>query len=201
MQEERQPLRYPSESIPIHFHWRWLDLVDAVLLAERNRMRERLRDLLPYGEMEIRPWLPSLDELRTSRLGQELLCLADYAHGGWVSVEIVQGALQRVLRMLYGDPFSTDGYRLPDHFQDSALGQLFQEATHRLYTADDLMTAAQAYRLLGVARQTLYDRVYKGKLTPLSWFGGELRFLRSEIETWKAQRDQRQSLSKQNPEA
>ncbi len=61
------------------------------------------------------------------------------------------------------------------------------------------MTPVQAYRMLGVARQSLYDRLYDGKLTPIYW-DNDLRFLRSEIEVWKVQREQRKGISKQKQE-
>jgi len=51
----------------------------------------------------------------------------------------------------------------------------------------ELLTAKQAYQLAGVARQTLYERKDRGKLTTIYWHD-ELRFLRSEIEAWKAKR-------------
>jgi predicted site-specific integrase-resolvase len=43
---------------------------------------------------------------------------------------------------------------------------------------------------VGIACQTLYDRVKKGKLRLIS-FCGEMRLLRSEVEVWKTQRAQR----------
>ncbi len=60
----------------------------------------------------------------------------------------------------------------------------------KLYGCENLLTPAQVYHDLGIARQTLYDRVKKGKLHLIS-FSGETRFLRSEVEAWKAQRAQR----------
>lgn len=41
--------------------------------------------------------------------------------------------------------------------------------------------------------------ITSGKLTPIYWYNGELRFLRSEIEAWKAKREQRTRALKQEP--
>ncbi len=58
------------------------------------------------------------------------------------------------------------------------------------YGCENLLTPAQVYHDLGIARQTRYDRVKSGKLRLISVYG-ETRFLRSEVEIWKAQRAQR----------
>jgi predicted DNA-binding transcriptional regulator AlpA len=57
------------------------------------------------------------------------------------------------------------------------------------------MTPTQVYRTLGIARQSLYDRLRKGKLTPV-YLHGDLRFLRSEIEAWKVERELRGRAAK-----
>ena len=108
----------------------------------------------------------------------------------FIAPEKVQRAMKRTTRMHYGDPQSEE-YTLPADLRKTEMGQIFHKAYSRLYTAHNLLTAKQAYSLLGIARQTLYERRDRGKLTSIYWHG-ELRFLRSEIEAWKAQRDQRQ---------
>ncbi len=88
--------------------------------------------------------------------------------------------------MLFGDTFG-ESYTVPEHFHRSELGELFHEAYVKLYGPENLLTPARVYHDLGIARQTLYDRVKKGKLRLIS-FSGETRFLRSEVQAWKAQR-------------
>ena len=171
-----------------------LQVVDTVLLAALGHAWECRRDLLPAHRSDMEKWAFTPEELRSSRLGQALLTIASYADGGLIPVEKVQLAMKRVGRMLYGDVLS-DGYTLPAHFNTTELGKLFQSATIRMYRHEDLMTPVQAYRFLGVARQSLYDRLKDGKLTAIHWYD-ELRFLRTEIEAWNQEREQRQRSSK-----
>ncbi len=63
--------------------------------------------------------------------------------------------------------------------------------SRRVYQPAELMTPVQVYRTLGIARQSLYDRLHHGKLTPV-YLRGDLRFLRSEIEAWQGQREQQE---------
>jgi predicted DNA-binding transcriptional regulator AlpA len=98
----------------------------------------------------------------------------------------VEQAMERAYRVLFGDTFG-EGYTVPPDFHRSELGQLFHQAYVKLYGRENLLTPAQVYHDLGIARQTLYDRVKKGKLRLISFYG-ETRFLRSEVEAWKAQR-------------
>lgn len=192
MQEDHQGLDYPYPEWTVKRDA--LQVVDTVLLAALGRAWERMRDLLPANRPESGTWTFTPEELRSSRLGQALLTIADYADGGSVPVEKVQRAMKRVSRMLYGDVLS-DGYTLPAQFDTTELGELFQAATARMYRHEDLMTPAQAYRFLGISRQSLYDRLKDGKLTPIHQHD-ELRFLRTEIEAWKQERQQRQRSSK-----
>jgi predicted DNA-binding transcriptional regulator AlpA len=192
MQENHQNLDYPYPEWTMSRGT--LQVVDTVLLAALGRAWERMRDLLPANRPESGNWTFTPEELRSSRLGQALLTIADYADGGSVPVEKVQRAMKRVSRMLYGDVLS-NGFTLPAHFDTTELGEFFQSATARMYRHEDLMTPAQAYRFLGISRQSLYDRLKDGKLTAIHRHD-ELRFLRTEIEAWKQERQQRQRPSK-----
>jgi predicted DNA-binding transcriptional regulator AlpA len=87
--------------------------------------------------------------------------------------------------MVFGNPFD-ESYNVPAKFQTTDLGQLFHEAYSKMYHLDDLCTVKQAYQELGVARQSIYDRIADGKLHPIYYYR-DLRLLRSEIEEWKAQ--------------
>ena len=185
-QDERE-LPYPS--------WKWVTLkkdylaiVDTILLAASARRWELEHLLMPHCQQSTpTPW--PLEELRTSPLGQSLLAIADYAGLGSVSRARVKRTIQQVSRALFGDLLS-QRYTLPPRLPQTEVGKLFQAAWVRLYRRQELLTPKQAYDLLGIARQTLYDRLSKGKLTPIYRYG-ERRFLRSEIEAWQAQRQLR----------
>jgi predicted DNA-binding transcriptional regulator AlpA len=193
--DDPQELDYTSDWIDFRLRPPLLEIVDSILLGEAGRLWERTRDLLPYQKKtDTQNWTYTPQELRTSRLGQALLTIADCAEGNFIVADKVQRAMKRAARMLYGDPQS-EGYTLPADFHKTELGLLFHQAYSRLYAARDLLTAKQAYSLLGIARQTLYERRDRGKLTSIYWYG-ELRFLRSEIEAWKALRNQRQPEEK-----
>jgi predicted DNA-binding transcriptional regulator AlpA len=62
-----------------------------------------------------------------------------------------------------------------------------------MYRSEDLCTVKQAYQEVGVARQSIYDRIADGKLHPIYYYR-DLRLLRSEIEEWKAQRTSRKHI-------
>lgn len=185
-----QELDYTPDWIDFRLRPPMLEIVDRILLAEAGRMWERMRDLLPSHKKSDAQWTYTPQDLRTSRLGQALLTIADCAEGNFIAAEKVQRAMKQAASMLSGNP-PRENYTLPDDFHKTELGQLFHNASSHLYTARDLLTAKQAYSLLGIVRQTLYERRDRGKLTSISWYG-ELRFLRSEIVAWKALRDQRQ---------
>jgi predicted DNA-binding transcriptional regulator AlpA len=193
MQDDRHDLDYPSSAFLTIRHTS-LQIVDTVLLAALGRMWEQMRDLVPSGRASAQTWSYSPEDLRTSRLGQALLTIADYADGGFVTAAKVERAMKRAYRMLFGDSLADD-YSIPQAFHTTDLGALFHAASARLYRREDLLTPKQAYDLLGVARQTLYNRLSKGRLTPV-YLHGDLRFLRAEIEEWKTQREQRGRTSK-----
>lgn len=167
--------------------------VDGVLLAMAGRLWEVARDMTPQAQQSAKTAWP-VKEMRTSPLGRRLLLIADYANGGYTAdPPQAERAMKQVLRTLYGDPLSA-GYAVPEQFHKTDLGQLFDEAERRIHGHEGLMTPAEVYHELGVSRTTLYDRVKRGKkLHPVYSSSGEMRLLRSEIEAWKAQRQQRKS--------
>jgi excisionase family DNA binding protein len=97
--------------------------------------------------------------------------------------------MQRVLRIVFGNPFD-EGYRVPAQFHTTDLGKLFHEAYSKMYHHDDLLTVKEVSQEVGVARQSVYDRIDDGKLHPI-YFYGDQRLLRSEVEEWKEQRHHR----------
>lgn len=169
-----------------------LDRVDRVLLAVAGRLWEVARDTTPHARQATNITWP-VEEMRTSPLGRRLLLIADFASGGYAAdPPQVEWAMKQVLRTLFGDPLG-EGYAVPEQFHETDLGQLFDEASRRIYGREGLMAPAQVYHELGVARTTLYDRVKRGKLHPVYSSYGEMRLLRSEVEAWKAQRQRRKS--------
>jgi transcriptional regulator with XRE-family HTH domain/predicted DNA-binding transcriptional regulator AlpA len=178
---------YDSDWISRRIREPYLQLIDSILQAEAMRMWERQRDLLPsHLQADAPDWSSSPEALRSSRLGQALLIIAECAQGGFVEAETVHRAIQQVTRSLYGDPQSDD-CTFPKDFHRTPSGQLVNQAYTHLYPLHELLTAKQAYQLAGVARQTLYERKDRGKLTAIYWHD-ELRFVRSEIEAWKEKR-------------
>ncbi len=183
-------LDYPYSNITIGNAQ--LAVVDATLLAVAGRLWELELSVAPQRDQRTRV-TPPVEKLRTSRLGQDLLLIADYARNRWVPVPRVECAMERVYRALFGDCLG-DGYMIPPQFYKTELGKLFHEAYSCMYDPEDLLTPVQVYRALGIARQSLYDRAREGKLHPI-YFYGETRFLRSEVEAWKAQRERRKKVS------
>ena len=187
MYEEHIHLDYPFPAQ--HFRQAVLDRVDEVLLAVAGRQWEVTRDTTPHArQVKHTPW--PIEEMRTSPLGQHLLLIADYANGGVMAPARVEQVMRSVLRTLFGDPLS-EGYTLPSQFHTTNLGKLLNEASRRMYKRKDLMTPTQVSRELGVARQSVYDRITDGNLHPIYLSRGEMRLLRPEVEAWKAQRQQR----------
>lgn len=165
-----------------------LQLVDDVLLAMAGRVWEETRDIAPPGAPVVRAnW--QAEERRHSPLGQHVLQLADYANGGYKTLQpSAERAMKQILRTLFGNPLGT-GYTLPDDFHKTALGKLFHQAYWRMLGGRrGLMTPDEAKKALGVARTTLYTRIYQRKLHPVYGPQGEMMLRRSEIDAWNQQR-------------
>jgi predicted DNA-binding transcriptional regulator AlpA len=166
--------------------------VDQILLAVAGRLWEVRRDMAPAGQ-QTRQELWQQEAMRRSPFGQQLMLIAHYVERWDYSITLasVERAMQRVLRMVFGNPFD-EGYSMPAKFHTTELGKLFHEAYAKMYRPDDLCTVKQAYQEVGVARQSIYDRIADGKLHPIYSYR-DLRLLRSEIEEWKAQRTSRKN--------
>lgn len=164
--------------------------LEQIIQAIAGRLWEMRRDTTPADQQLVQE-LWSREAILKSPLGQQLSFIAQYVERPYLSADTVQveQAMQRVLRMVFGNPFD-DGYTIPAKFHTTELGKLFHEAYTNMYSARDLLTIKQAYQEAGVARQSVYDRIADGKLHPIYLYG-DIRLLRSEIETWKAQRSRR----------
>ncbi len=165
--------------------------VDAILLAMAGRHFEMTRDIasadLPAMQKH---W--SVEALRKSPFGFTLLTVASYVdHPYRYSSQEVEQAIQRLLRMAYGDPFG-EGYTVPAQFHTTELGKLFQKAYASLYRPEELMTVRQVYKELGTAKQSVYDRITDGKLHPIYYYQ-EIRLLRQEVEQWNVERELRKT--------
>jgi len=177
--ESAYPLRAPMQ-----------ERVDQILLAVAGRLWEVRRDVAPLGTLSGQDhW--QVEAMHRSLLGQQLLLIARYVEQPYLGLKQAQieRAMQAVLRIVFGNPFD-EGYTIPAKFHLMELGKLFHEAYSKMYSHDDLLTVKEAYQEVGVARQSIYDRIADGKLHPI-YFYQDLRLLRSEIEEWKAQRSLR----------
>lgn len=171
------------------------EIVDAVLLTFSTHVWEIEHAIAPPTHPpELPNW--NREELYHSPLGHHLLLLAHFASGSFYTRSDIEHAMQQVYHTMFGNSL-TEGYTLPATFRTTALGQLLDEILFRLYQPEELMTPAEAYRSLGIARQSLYDRVAEGTLTAI-FYGGEMRLLRAEVDAWRAQRLQRQQHHTKN---
>ena len=118
--------------------------VDTILLAVAGRHFEMTRDIAPPEFPMLQKRWP-IETLRTSPFGQNLLMVAhSIEQHSWHTSEEVEQAMQRLLRMTYGDPFS-EGYTVPATFHTTELGKLFQEVYRSRYRPEELVTIRQVY--------------------------------------------------------
>ncbi len=172
-----------------------LEIIDQVLLADLGRSWERLGINAPHNRRGLEGWSYNPEDQRRTPLGKSLLIIAAFAEGKrFLDREYVEQAMKLVYRQLYGDSLST-GYMLSPAFEKTELGQIFQSAYLSMYDIGELISAKKAYTLLGISRPSLYDRASEGKLQRFGRHGSYL-FVRSEIEEWKIQREQRRNRSK-----
>jgi hypothetical protein len=158
-------------------------------------VQDLVREVQPLGrsaaEASVGQW--SIDELRSSRLGQDLVDIAHFAEGIWPQTlaTSIEPVVKRVYQALFGNSLSTSEVHLPRHFHRTPLGLLISQANALLYQEEDLLSPGSAWRQLDVARQTIYDWVEEGKLTPVH-LNGQMMLLRREVEVLKAQRSRQQ---------
>jgi len=166
---------------------RMQERVDHILLAVAGRLFEWSRDMTPAGARRPQePW--HVEAMRSSPLGRQLMLIARYVDRSsyGLTPEQVELVMQRILRTVFGHLFD-EGYSVPAKFHTTELGKLFHDAYAKMYDDEDLLTIQLAYQVVGVVRQSVYDRIADGKLHPIYVYGDQ-RLLRSEIEAWKAER-------------
>ena len=112
---------------------------------------------------------PSLDRLRRSPLGRDLLLLATAAcEQRPASRRTVQTAIHRVQKTLLRSAASDDDAVVPAWFHETALGHLLRRAEWRAFDSDDLLRFESAADRLDLDRATARRWVDHGRL-PAVW--------------------------------
>lgn len=115
-----------------------------------------------------------------SPLGKDLTAISNYVEGYQIQ-ENVTVIIQRVMRALFGNTLSQSGYRPPQGFHKTPLGEMIFAAYTRYYPADAWMRTSEVVKLYGVKRQTIYDWAEEGKL-PAYYVRGTQMFHRKQVE-------------------
>lgn len=133
----------------------------------------------------------SKENLHQSKLSHHLTCIARYAeYEEDVRVENAQESIHAVLHLIFRNPFQ-DSSQPPAGFHRSELGQLINDAYTRMVSIADLISPTDAYRLLGVSRQSVYDMIEDGRLTPI-FVGGKTMLKVQQVGQLKVQRSEHQ---------
>jgi hypothetical protein len=127
------------------------------------------------------PMLPA--ELAQGPLGQGLADIAAAAEGQPVDRALLLDTVQHVCEALFV-PLWGDCFAFPDEFDSTPLGQMIMAARLRTIDAADIMTPADAARVLGRSRQRINDLLNDGSL-PFVVLSGERRPLRSGVEAYR----------------
>ena len=158
--------------IPIHQR-----IVDDTLHAAYALMTEHI-NALGYPVAKEKQF--NQEHLNNSQLACDLTLIAHYVEGYQVE-ENPQQAIERVCRVLFGCVGTSSGYVLPKKFHQTKLGELIYAAYELLIPKDQLMTTDAVKKALSVERQTVYDWVEEGKLTPY-YVKGKQMFYRPHIQ-------------------
>ncbi|HET8843984.1 MAG TPA: hypothetical protein VFN35_21140 [Ktedonobacteraceae bacterium] len=163
--------------------------VDAILVEASDRVEEVMQGYAPLTRP--RPPLYGPEEMRLSSFGQYVMIIAAYVdRWNWeIQAAEAQLAIQRVYRLLYGHMFD-DGYMVPKYFYRTLLGELIDEAHWKIHGSRAWVSMSKASRAVGVARQSIYDRIEEGKLLANHWPRRAQRVLKADLETWIAEREQ-----------
>lgn len=164
-------------------------IIDQVLRVVSSRTMElaMLTKYFPKDDTEINT---SKENLRQSMLGYHLARIARYAeYEEDVSAENAQESISFVIKIIFRNPF-IESSQPPAGFHRSELGQLINEAYTRMVSIADLVSPTDAYRTLGVSRQSVYDMIEDGRLTPI-YVGGKIMLTVQQVEQLKEQRNER----------
>jgi hypothetical protein len=157
-------------------------IIDETLIAAYTRMAEQI-SALAYPAAKEEQY--NQEHLSHSQLARDLMLIAHYVEGYQVE-EDPQQAIERVCRVLFGR-VGTVGYVLPKKFHKTTLGELIYAAYELLIPKDQLVTTDVARKAFGVERQSIYDWVEEGKLTPY-YIKGKQMFYRAHIQQQAQQR-------------
>jgi excisionase family DNA binding protein len=167
-------------------HQRIIDLVLRVVSARTVELAVMTK-YFPKDDAQIDT---SRENLRQSMLGYHLARIARYAEDEEdVSAENAQESISFVIKIIFRNPFM-DSSQPPAGFHRSELGQLINEAYTRMVSIADLISPTDAYRMLNVSRQSVYDMIEDGRLIPI-FVGGKTLFKIQQVEQLKEQRSER----------
>jgi hypothetical protein len=167
-------------------------LVDDLLKRIHPRVDELVRQCAyPVGR---KPEEPAIEQLRESLLGQHLAAIAQYAESyPYPYTGDVRGSVNFVARCLYGDPLTTQGFRLPAKWQRSELGGLVHTAVLRFYEEErpgQLLTVTEMRKRFEVKRQTVHQWVEDGLLFAI-YKGDTPLFYVKDVERFQQRRTQK----------
>lgn len=167
-------------------HQRTIDLILRVISARTIE----LAMMTKYFTKDDTQIDTSRENLRQSMLGYHLARIARYAeYAEDVSAENAQESISAVLKLIFNNPFQ-DSHQPPAGFHRSELGQLINEAYTRMVSIADLISPTDAYRMLGVSRQSVYDMIEDGRLTSI-YVGGKTMLKVQQVKQLKEQRTER----------
>ncbi len=156
--------------------------------ARANELNNML--CVPFGK---NPPRYTRERMWNSTLGRDLQAVANYGEGYSAAEDIII-VLSRIARTLFGHTLNQQGFRLPQIFHMTKLGEMIFDAFARYYPAQAWMRTSEVQRLFGVQRQTIYDWAEEGKLFPY-FIKGTQMFLRDEVErfhsAWKYRKQQK----------
>ncbi len=165
-------------------HQRIIDLV-LRLVSARTMELVLMTKCVPKDDRDTRE-----ENLRGSLLGFHLSRIARYAENEIeVSAENAQESISIVLKLIFRNPFQ-ESSQPSSGFHRSDLGQLMNEAYTRMVSVVDLISPTDAYRRLHVSRQSIYDMIEDGRLTPI-YVGGKTLLKIQQVEQLKVQRNER----------
>jgi hypothetical protein len=173
-------------------HQRIIDLVLRIVSVRTMELAMMTKYFSKDDNSEVDT---SRENLRQSMFGYHLARIARYAeYEENVNAEEAQESISAVLKLLFRNPFQ-EGSQPPTGFHRTELGQLINEAYTRMVNFADLISPTDAYRLLHVSRQSVYDMIEDGRLTPI-YVVGKIMLKVQQVEQLKEQREQRASAKK-----
>ena len=127
------------------------EVMDNALGVVYSAQHHLVSSLFPGDQRSV-----SIEELRKSRLGNDLTIFLELAYGERKEPrDQVNERLDSVLQLLFWAPMAED-YQVPREFWETDLGRMLSIAKYRAYERSELLTVGEAATLLRVTRPTLY---------------------------------------------